>query len=86
MKKIITFVVFILIATTFLAWGRIRVSMAKNETLSITKPTRRYSLWLRDKLNEVLANQQAIMQELDDIKDRLNKLKPTTTKTRTRTR
>ena len=50
------------------AWVHVRSGVARDEALSITKPERYYSIKLSNKLDEVLANQKIILQELKEIK------------------
>lgn len=60
-------------AVLTLVCGHVKSGMAKDESLSITKPERFYSIKLAKKLDEVLVNQQAILQELNEIKKAIKK-------------
>jgi len=60
-------------AVLTLVWGHVRSGMAKEEALSITKPERFYSIKISKKLDEVLANQQLILQELKELKKAVKK-------------
>jgi hypothetical protein len=59
-----------------LVWGYVRSGMAEdNKALSITKPERFYSIKISKKVDEVLANQQLILQELAEIKKAIKSMK-----------
>ena len=60
------------IAVSLLLWSSTRSSVAANG-LSITKPEKQYMIKILDKLDEVVGNQQAILQELSVIREKVEK-------------
>jgi hypothetical protein len=73
MKKWQILLILSVFAISLLIWGHIRSGIAKEEALSITKPERYYSIRLSKKLDEVLANQKLIMQELKELRKAVTK-------------
>ena len=73
MKKWQILLILSVFTISFLIWGHVRSGMAKEKTLSITKPERYYSIKLSKKLDAVLANQQLIIQELKELRKAVTK-------------
>ncbi len=68
MRRGRVWLILIIFIASFLIWGHIKPGIAKEGIKAITKPERRFTQQLSKKLDVVLANQERILLELENLK------------------